>query len=122
MTPDLFEIVAASTTCRQLLGTPPKMRFYEFGEVPQGCDKPYATWQMPSSAAVNYVNQNPDMDEQRIQVDVWALKQSTAKQVASALRTAIQDYAQETNAAQRPREATTRLFGFMLEFQFFTPR
>lgn len=122
MTPQVFTIVAASSDCTQLLGSPPNMRFYRFGEAPQESSAPYATWQMPSAVPANYLGQIPDIDEQRIQIDVWAKTQLTAEQLADAIREAVQEYAQETNASQRPRDATTRMFGFMLEFQFFTPR
>ncbi len=120
--PSVFAIVASSSACTQLLGTPPSMRFYPFGEAPQQTSAPYATWQMPSETPANYLGQVPDMDEQRIQIDLWATTQTKADQLKEAIRAAVQVHAQETNSAQRPRDATTRMFGYMMEFQFFTPR
>jgi hypothetical protein len=121
MTPAVFAIVAASPACTALLGTSP-VRFYAFGEANQQTPKPYAVWQMPTSVPANYLGQLPDMDDARIQVDVYADTEASAEQTAMALRGAIQPHACELNASKRPRDPVTRSYGFTMDFEFFTPR
>jgi hypothetical protein len=122
MTPAVFAIVAASAPCRAALGSPPNMRFYPFGEAPQ--DKPpvYAVWQMPFSTPANYLGQLPDLDDSRVQIDVYGATQATTDAAAVAIRNAIEPHAHMVNAIQRPRDPTTRNYGYMLDFEFFTDR
>lgn len=122
MTPPVFEIVAASSDCRALLGTPPNMRFYAFGEAPQNKQVIYAVWQMPFSTPANYLGQTPDADDARVQVDVYGAEQKDVDAAAIAIRNAIQEHAHMVNAAQRPRDSVTRNYGYMLDFQFITER
>jgi hypothetical protein len=123
MTPNVFQIVSASTVCRQLLGAPPKMRFVEFGEAVQGDDKiAYAVWQLISGLPAKYLGQMPDNDETRIQVDVYASQQLVARAAAIAIRDAIEPHAHMVSFAQRQRDATTRSYGYLMDFQFFTDR
>lgn len=123
MTPAIFSMVAASPACIALLGAPPKMRFVEFGEAVQGTTgEPYAVWQLISGLPANYLGQLPDIDDARIQVDCYASQQLVARALAIAIRDAIEPHAHMTNYAQRPRDATTRNFGYLMDFEFFTPR
>lgn len=122
MTPPVFDIVAASSDCRAVLGSPPNMRFYPFGEAPQGKPTVYAVWQMPFSTPENYLGQVPDADDARVQVDVYGATQEDAEAAAIAIRNAIQQHAHMVNAAQRPRDAVTRNYGYMLDFEFITNR
>jgi hypothetical protein len=122
MTPPIFSIVAAWPACTALLGTPPKMRFFEFGEADQGSAQPYAVWQLITGTPANYLGQLPDNDDTRIQVDVYASQPLVARALAIAIRDAIEPHAHMVNYAQRARDATTRNFGFLMDFEFFTPR
>lgn len=122
MTPPVFAHVAASADCRSLLGTPPKMRFYPSGEAPQGIAKPYAVWQMIFGNPANYLGQLPDIDGARVQVDVYADSQSSTVESATAIRDALEPYGHMINFADRGRDATTRNYGYMLDFEFFTAR
>jgi hypothetical protein len=123
MTPNIFQIVSASTVCKQLLGAPPRMRFVEFGEAVQGdTTLPYAVWQLVTGVPSNYLGQLPDSDDMRIQVDVYASQQLPARAVAIAVRNAIEPHAHMVSFAQRPRDATTRNYGYLMDFEFLTDR
>ena len=121
MTPDVFSILFADADSRALFGSSP-MRVYAHDEVPQGVVRPYAAWSMISGVPANYLGQLPDMDDARVQIDVYADTQATAKTAAEAIRDAIEPYAHMVGSASRPRDSTTRSFGFMLDFEFFTSR
>lgn len=123
MTPAIFRMVAASPACTAILGAPPTMRFVEFGEALQGTTThPYAVWQLITGIPANYLGQLPDNDDTRIQVDVYASAQLVARALAVAIRDAIEPHAHMVNYAQRPRDATTRNYGYLMDFEFFTPR
>jgi hypothetical protein len=123
MTPAIFSMVAASSACKALLGSPPSMRFVEFGEAVQNPGSlPYAVWQLISGLPANYLGQLPDNDDTRIQVDVYASQQLVARALAIAIRDAIEPHAHMVSYAQRPRDATTRNYGYLMDFEFFTPR
>lgn len=122
MTPAVFAIVAASSECRAVLGSPPNMRFYPFGEAPQ--DKPpvYAVWQMPFSTPENYLGQVPDADDSRVQIDVYGADQRSTEAAAIAIRDAVQEHANLVNCVQRSRDPSTRNYGYMLDFEFINYR
>jgi uncharacterized protein DUF3168 len=122
MTPAVFGIIAASAECTAIIGSPPQMRFYSFSEAPQTPQRPYAVWQMITSVPANYLGRLPDTDDARVQVDVYADQQSTANQLAVAIRDAIEPHAHMVNASDRARDPTTRAYGYLMEFEFFTPR
>lgn len=122
MTPTVFAYVAAHAASRDLLGAPPKMRFYAFGEAPQGVALPYAVWQMITGTPANYLGQLPDMDGLRVQIDVYGDDQSVTLASATALRDALEPVSYLVNFADRGRDPTTRNYGYMLDFDFITPR
>lgn len=123
MTPNVFQFVSASPECRVLLGAPPKMRFVEYGEAVQGeTGQPYAVWQLISGLPANYLGRLPDADDTRIQVDVYASQQLVARALALAIRDALEPHANMVSYAMRPRDATTRNYGYLMDFEFFTAR
>lgn len=122
MTPALFAFVSASAECRAQLGAPPKMRFYPFGEAPQGVALPYAVWQMIFGTPANYLGQLPDLDGTRVQVDVYGATQAVTQAAAIAIRDALEPHGYLVNFADRARDPVTRNYGYTLDFEFQTPR
>ena len=92
MYPPIFQICAAVPAVTALLGTGPT-RLFPFGEAPQDTALPYAVWQTVSGLPENYVDCPPDIDRFTIQVDVYAGTGSSARDVAKALRDAIEPHA-----------------------------
>lgn len=121
MIPPIFSIIAAAPSVTALIGSSP-VRFYNFGEAVQTTPKPYAVWQLITGVPANYINQLPDMDDTRVQVDVYDDDAATTRAVAIAIRDAIEPHAHMVGFADRGRDATTRNYGFMMDFEFFTPR
>lgn len=121
MIPPIFSIIAAAPSVTALIGSSP-VRFYNFGEATQATPKPYAVWQLITGIPANYINQLPDMDDTRVQVDVYDDDAATARAVAVAIRNAIEPHAHMVGFADRGKDATTRNYGFMMDFEFFTRR
>lgn len=80
-------------------GTGP-LRFYLFGKAPQNSTLPYAVWQTAYGTPENYLDRVPDVDSFGIQIDVYASPSqgaSVARNVAQALRDAIEPHAHITS-------------------------
>lgn len=80
-------------------GTGP-LRFYLFGKAPQNSPLPYAVWQTAYGTPENYLDRVPDVDSLGLQIDVYASPSqgaSVARNVAQALRDAIEPYAHITS-------------------------
>lgn len=89
MFPPIFSICAADATVKSLLGVTPT-RLYPFGKAPENVTRPYAVWQQITGTPENFIGDVPDIDSYTVQVDVYSLDEATARQVAQALRNAIE--------------------------------
>jgi len=93
--PPVFEVCASYQPLTALLGNAP-VRLYLFGvaeRLPQPPQRPYAVWQQVGGAPENYVGDRPDSDEWAIQFDVYAETVTEAREVAAAVRDAIEGVA-----------------------------
>lgn len=109
MYPPIFAVVAANTAVRALLGVSP-VRFYPFGEADPVPPYPYAVWQTVYGSPQNYVNQAPDVDSFGVQIDVYARDASGAREVATAIRDAIESSAHVTAYNGEFRDPVTRSY------------
>lgn len=89
MYPPVFTTCTANGSVTALLGSSP-CRIYPFGEAPQNVTLPYAVWQLVSGVPENYLSGRPDMDSFTVQIDVYADTASDAREVAEAIRDAIE--------------------------------
>lgn len=96
MYPPIFATCFADATCRELLGSSP-MRLYPFGRAPEDESRPYAVWQTISGQPENYVDAAPDVDSMTTQIDVYATNEADAREVAEAIRDAIEPVAHITS-------------------------
>ena len=118
MTPPIFQVCAADPAVTALLGTGPT-RLFPFGNAPQGVALPYAVWQTITGTPENYLGQTPDIDSFTVQVDVYASTGSQARQVAKALRDAIEPHAYVVgwNGESTDRDTGHKGYGFDVEWR-----
>lgn len=121
MYPPIFETVAADSNVQTNIGTSP-CRFYPFGEAPQNVQKPYAVWQFVTGRPENYLNQVPDIDSMSIQVDVYAATASDARDVAQALRDAIEPHAHIISWRGEDRDEDTRNYRVSFDVDWLVSR
>lgn len=121
MFPPIFTVCKDSAPVAALLGSAP-MRLYPFAEAEQGAARPYAVWQIVSGNPENYITGRPDIDRFGLQVDVYADSVDDAREVAAALRDAIEPHAHITAWRGESREADTRLYRVSFDLDWFTPR
>jgi len=121
MYPPIFEVSAASPAVTALLGASP-LRLWPFGEPPQNTPLPYAVWQTVSGQPENYLGQRPDADSWSLQVDVYADTATSARNVAKALRDAIEPTAYITRWGGDGRDSETNHYRYSFDVDFIVQR
>jgi hypothetical protein len=120
MFPPIHEAVAVPAVTA-LLGSDP-LRFYPFGHAPQDTVAPYAVWQVVFGSPENYLSGRPDLDGFGVQVDVYAPTGTVARQVAAALRDALELVAYISAWRGESRDNDTGLIRFSFDVDFLSPR
>lgn len=121
MTPNVFGMAVGSSAVLTLLGVTPT-RFYMFGEADQNTVTPYAVWQLVYGTPENKLAGVPGEDTFGIQVDAYAKTASEARDVATALRDALEPNGYVVGWNGEGREPETRLFRFSFTIEFMAPR
>lgn len=121
MFPPIFAICSASTAVKALIGTSP-VRLYPFGDAPQTVTKPYVVWQTVTGQPENYVSNTPDIDSYTVQVDVYATTATGARDVAKAMRDAIEPYAHVVRWGGESRDSETQNYRFSFDVDWFVRR
>lgn len=123
MYPPIYPAVAASPACVALLKTGAgPVRFYQFGNAPQGVARPYAVWQRAAGTPENYMGDLPDQDAFTLQVDVYAGSADSARSVAVALRDAIEPVAYITAWLGESVDPETNSNRFTFQTEWIVPR
>ena len=122
MFPPVFDVCAQSAEVGALLGTAP-LRMWPFGDAPQTNQTlPYAVWQTVGGAPENYISGVPDIDAYLIQIDVYATTASSARDVARALRDAIEPNAHIISWRGESVEPETRHYRSSFDVDWFNRR
>lgn len=86
----------------------------------------YVTWAIVGGAPENYLDQVPTMDSGRVQIDCWAGQEVNGAIVCQSLmiavRNAIEPHAHMISTPLSGYEAETKLYRYLLEFQFWELR
>jgi hypothetical protein len=121
MYPPIFATISTSSAVKSLIGSSP-VRFYPFGEAPQGLTLPYAVWQTIGGFPENYLGDLPDVDSYAIQVDVYALTADAARAVAAALRNAIEPHAHIVRWGGESRDPDTKNYRYSFDVDWYVQR
>lgn len=78
-----------------------------FGLAPQSPIKPYAVWQVIGGQPENYMDGRPDIDGFTIQIDTYADSAETARELAGAIRHAIEPHCMLTSYRGESRDDQT---------------
>lgn len=122
MFPPVFEIAAASSAVKSLIGTSP-VRLWPFARAPREPVAPYATWQVLYGTPENYLGDLPDTDNFGVQVDAYAETATASRNVAAALRGAFEAArAYVTGYNGEFIDEPTGLYRTSFTVEFWTPR
>ena len=97
-------------------------RIFGSGQATQGEARPYIVWQIASAAPENNLSDTPEFDDQRIQIDCWSKDETTCKQLAQAVRDAIEVQAHITFGPWNDYEAETGLYRWSFDCTWFLDR
>jgi hypothetical protein len=131
MFPPAFSIAASDNSVKALLGPGTAgnpVRFWAFGEAPRDAQgnpaggTPYAVWQIITGSAENYIDKIPDIDSHSIQIDCYSNSFSNSRDVAKALRDAMEPHAYVTAWNGEFRDQPTGLYRVSFTMEFLTPR
>lgn len=117
----VFQVCSASAAVTALLGVAPT-RLYPFGEAPQGAVYPYAVWQAVGGAPENFLAGRPDADSYTTQVDVYADTAASAREVAKALRDAVELVAHVVAWRGESRDPETKKYRFSFDVAWIVRR
>jgi hypothetical protein len=123
--PPIFEVCNVSAVQALLKTGNGPLRFYLFGRAPQGVALPYAVWRQAYGAPENFLDQRPDTDAFGVQVDVYASPEqgpTVARNVATALRDAIEPRSYITAWRGESQDPDTNNFVFSFDSDWLTPR
>lgn len=131
MGPPLFATLFASSAVKAIFGSAP-LRVYAFGTAPAkgetGYSVPYAVFQTITGSPENYLNEAPDLDAWRVQIDVYAAETSpgnglaNARTGAKAIRNAVEAVAYVASFNGEGKDEATGLFRYSFDVSFQTNR
>ena len=98
------------------------VRVFAFGEAPENTARPYVTWQVITGSPENYLANRPDIDGYTLQVDVWADDGQAARDVAAAVRDAIEPHAYIVRWGGDSRDPDTRAYRLSFDVSWFVHR
>ena len=120
MTPPIYTTLQASAAVRSIFGARP--RVFKDGEAPQGVATPYATWLVVSGVPQNSLSETPTIEQQGVQIDVYAATESEVDAGAIAVRDQMETVTHMTSWRSPPRDEQTRRFRRSMDFDYWLPR
>lgn len=117
----IFQVCAANAAVIAVLGSSP-VRFYPFGEAPQDGAKPYAVWQSIGGSPENYLGDVPDVDTFGLQIDCYAESAQQCRDIAQALRDAIEPHAHIVAWRGDSRDVATKLYRYSFDVDWIVTR
>ena len=122
----IFRFLAASPEVTALVGTAP-VRIYQtmapdVGTAARPTKGDYITWNTAGGAPENYVSNRPGIDRGRFQIDCWSEDRNRCRQLAKAVRDALEGHGHMVALPQDDYEDETKLFRWMLDFELFVHR
>ena len=87
--PPVFTLLAAAPAVTALVGTNP-VRVFPGGVIPQAAAMPAISWLVVSGVPENMLGERTVVDNQRVQIDCWALDFNAVQTLFEAVRTALE--------------------------------
>ncbi|EOC5483499.1 DUF3168 domain-containing protein [Pseudomonas aeruginosa] len=120
MFPPIYEKCSSNAVVKIVLGNP--VRLYPFGQAPQITTVPYAVWQTVTGLPENFLGNVPDLDTFTIQIDIYADSASQVRDVARALRDAIEPLAYVTAWRGESIDPDTKRYRYSLDVDWKVQR
>lgn len=88
----------------------------------EGTVSPYIVWQGIGGASENYLDERPGIDNGRVQVDCYHRTKRSARELALAVRNALELQAHQVGQPRTEFDATLELYRYSMDFSFWVNR
>jgi hypothetical protein len=90
--------------------------------VPEGAGRPYIVWFIVSAVPENQLSEDPEDDDQRVQVDCYSEQQPEARQIMQAAAEACETQGHIVFGPWAGFEEDTRLFRWSFDLEIWNKR
>jgi len=113
----IFALLNNDAGVAALLGAGDDMRLYPI-EADQGTPLPYAVINQIGGPTENQLSGAATTDRYLIQIDCYAKRLTEARNVAAAIRAAVEVHADVTDIGRESRDPKTRHFGYQFDIEW----
>jgi len=117
----IFEVVFKDPNVLSLLG-PKILRFYDFANKPEKPTYPYATFQNYAGSPQMFLGTLPDVDTFSLQIDIFSLSSSESRNIALAIRDAIEPHSYITRWGDQVLDDETKSFRYSFDVDWMVLR
>ena len=119
--PPVYTLLAAAAPVTALIGSSPT-RCYRHGRAPQGSAAPYVTWSAPASSPERQLTGVAPADRWNVRIDCWSDTDTEVETLATAVRDALEPFAENLGVLVDEREAVTNRYRITQSFDFWLLR
>lgn len=111
MIPPVYQTLSAVSAIVAIVGT----RIFGSGSATEGETRPYIVWQIASAAPENNLSTTPEFDDQRVQIDCYAINEKACRELAQLVRNAIEAQVNIVLGPWNDYEPDTKLFKWSMD-------
>lgn len=118
----VYQLLTSAPAVTSVIGAGSNAKIFK-DIAPQEVVPPYVTYgTVGGSGPLNYLGEAPAMDRGRVQVDCFSRSRPEVVDLAKAVRAALEADAYMISTPRSLYETATKLYRFILEFEFHTSR
>jgi len=121
MNAPIFQALMASPDVMNLLG-PTILRFYDFANKPEQPTYPYGTFQNYAGFPQMFLGTLPDVDTFSIQIDIYSKSAAESRNVALAIRDAIEPHSYITRWGVQVQDDDTKSYRYSFDVDWMVLR
>lgn len=97
-------------------------RIHGQGHIPDSPTYPYIRYQSVSGASQNTLSEAPEMDNERVQVDLFTRDRQQALDLAAAVRTELDKHGHQLTKSGPSQDPETKSYRVQFDYSFWTHR
>jgi hypothetical protein len=113
----IYSILSAVPAITNIVGSR-----IEEDTIQEGLPLPYIVWSSVGGRSENYLNDLPGIDHARVQIDCYATTKASVRELALAVRNALESQAHQIGQPWTEYDSTTKVYRVRLEFSFWVSR
>lgn len=122
MGPPIYSVCADDSVVQNLLASAEGLRIYPFGHAKQKTEYPYVVWQTIYGSPENYLANTPTLDTYGTQVDCYGKTWREVREVATAIRDALEPAAYITAWNGESVDPVTKSYRVSFNVDWITAR